>query len=51
MVAAAVAMSWKRILSSPVELAASVGALHLKNVGVSWTLGQIALSRHGLGTK
>ena len=49
MVAAAVAMSWKRILSSPVELAASVGALHLKNVGVSWTLGQIALRRHGLG--
>ena len=48
-VAAAAAMSRRMILSSSVELAAAMGALHLRNVGVSWTLGQIALRRHGLG--
>jgi hypothetical protein len=48
-VAAAAAMSRRMILSSSVELAAAVRALHLRNVGVSWTLGQIALRRHGFG--
>jgi len=48
-VAAAAAMSRRMILSSSVELAAAVRALHLRNVRVSWTLGQIALRRHGFG--